>query len=94
MASSDSEESEVGLVVEEVLPYRSDEATRRIVPISPSQSSSWTLIRGRSPLDNWGRIVTSVFAIRQLQQWFSAAGRGLQLVNPALRDRVARRLGR
>ena len=92
MADSDSEESSVGLVVEASLPYRWDGT--RVVPIDPSVSSSWSVISARDPTQSWGRFVTSIFAIRQLQQWFSAAGRGLQLVNPALRDRVAKQLGR
>ena len=94
MAGPDSEESEVGLIIEATLPYRWDEETRRIVPTSSAASSSWSVIGGRSPEENWRRLVNSIFAIRQLQQWFSASGRGLQLVQPALRDRVSRRLGR
>ena len=85
--SDSSESSSPRLIVEATLPYRWDGS--RVIPIDPDQGSEWTIV-ARDPISNWNRIVTSIFAIRQLQQWFNAAGEGLKRVNPALRDRVSR----
>ena len=95
MSDSDSSESSAPrLVVEATLPYRWDPETNTVIRIDPDrEGSEWTVV-ARDPVSNWSRIVTSIFAIRQLQQWFSAAGSGLRGVNPALRDRVSRTLGR
>ena len=100
--SDSSDEERPGIVIEEALPYRWDRDSRRIVPIranwgqsSEASGSEWTVVAGgRGAVQNWQRIVTSVFAIRQLQQWFSASGTALQWVNPALRDRISRKIGR
>ncbi len=105
---SDSEGSSVKLVVEATLPYRWDGTS--VVWNGSSASSDWSVVaeagdpeeetapsrrtRRWTPVIKWKKIVTSIFAIRQLQQWFSSAGTGLKQVNPAIRDRVAKELGR
>ena len=38
---------------------------------------------------SWLRLVRQLVGLRQLQQWFSVAGRALQLYTPEIRDRVA-----
>ena len=37
----------------------------------------------------WLRLVRRLVGLRQLQQWFSVAGRALQLYTQEIRDRVA-----
>ncbi len=38
---------------------------------------------------SWLRLVRRLVGLRQLQQWFSVAGRALQLYTQEIRDRVA-----
>ena len=38
---------------------------------------------------SWSRLVRRLVGLRQLQQWFSVAGRALQLYTQEVRDRVA-----
>ena len=91
MSDSDSSESSAPrLVVEATVPYRWDPATNTVIQVDPDrEGSEWTVV-ARDPVSNWSRIVTSIFAIRQLQQWFNATGEGLKKVNPALRDKIAK----
>ncbi len=84
------------MVVESTLPWRwNRESGYTVIPDHPQAEVAYALLGREWNSDRrWRRIVTRLFAIRQLQQWFSSAGKALQDLNPSIRDRVARQLGR
>ncbi len=93
---AEREESPPRLVVERTLPFRwNPESGFTVIPDHPQSEVAYALLGRELNSDRrWRRIVTRLFAIRQLQQWFSSAGQALQDLNPNIRDRVSRQLGR
>ena len=93
---SEREESPPRVVIERSLPYRwNAEQGWIVIPDHPEAERAYAVLgRQHNNALRWRRIVSSLFAIRQLQQWFSSSGQALQQINPSIRDRVARRLGR